>query len=156
MLITLESTALAIWVGESLYAYPALLAFHIVGLAIVAGVFAMRDLRLLGFAQGISLQVFLELRLLAYLGFSINLISGLLLFSSQASYLATSIPFLSKISCVFAGMGLAYFLNSKLSQYAAADNTTVESTGLVRGLAALSLLLWCAAIIAGRLIAYVY
>ena len=156
MLTTLESTALAIWVGESLYAYPALLAFHIVGLAIVVGVFAMRDLRLLGFAQGISLEVFIELRLLAYFGFAINLVSGLLLFSSQASYLATSIPFLSKISCVLAGMVLAYFLNNKLSLYVTVENTTVESSGLVRGLAAISLLLWCAAIIAGRLIAYVY
>lgn len=156
MLTTLESTSLAIWVGESLYAYPGLLACHIVGLAIVVGVFAMRDLRLLGLASGINLQVFIELRTLAYCGFLINLISGLLLFSSQASYLATSIPFLSKISCVFLGMALAYFLNSKLSTIEAGNNSAQIAEHKIRWLAAISLLVWCCAIIAGRLIAYVY
>lgn len=156
MLATLENTSLAIWVGESLYAYPGLLACHIVGLAIVVGIFAMRDLRLLGLASEINLQVFLDLKILAYCGFVINLVSGLLLFSSQASYLATSIPFLSKISCVFFGMVLAGFLNSRLAAIAVENDSTLVIDSKTRGVAALSLLVWCCAIIAGRLIAYVY
>ena len=156
MLATLENTSLAIWVGESLYAYPGLLACHIVGLAIVVGIFAMRDLRLLGLASEINLQVFLDLKILAYCGFVINLVSGLLLFSSQASYLATSIPFLSKISCVFFGMVLAGFLNSRLAAIAVENDSTLVIDSKTQGVAALSLLVWCCAIIAGRLIAYVY
>ena len=50
----LETTAPAIWVGESLWGYPIMLGCHVVGLAIVVGLFMMRDLRLLGFFQGIG------------------------------------------------------------------------------------------------------
>ena len=156
MLITLESSALAIWVGESLYAYPGLLACHIIGLAIVVGVFAMRDLRLLGLVPEINLAVFSELKTLAYAGFVINLVSGLLLFSSQASYLATSIPFLTKISCVTAGMIVAAVLNRKLEQTPATENQVLTLESSVRWLAVFSLIIWSSAIIAGRLIAYVY
>ncbi|MCG8416245.1 MAG: hypothetical protein MI746_18655 [Pseudomonadales bacterium] len=156
MLTTLETTAIATWVGESLYAYPGLLACHIVGLAIVVGVFAMRDLRLLGVAADIDLAVFLELKRLAYAGFTINLVSGLLLFSSQASYLATSIPFLSKIVCVATGMVLAFFLNGRLGEDFTGSGHAVAIDAKTRGLACLSLACWCAAIIAGRLIAYIF
>jgi len=44
----LEETRLALWVGESLWGYPLLLSLHIVGLAMVAGIFTMLNLRLLG------------------------------------------------------------------------------------------------------------
>lgn len=156
MLTTLETTSLAIWVGESLYAYPALLACHIVGLAIVVGVFAMRDLRLLGFASALNLSVFLELKRLAIAGFIINLISGLLLFSSQASYLATSVPFLSKIACVVTGMILATVLNGRLGSAVTDSSVSLPIDSGTRALASLSLIIWCAAIVAGRLIAYIF
>ncbi len=156
MLTTLETTAIAIWVGESLYAYPGLLACHIVGLAIVVGVFAMRDLRLLGFASDIDLAVFLDLKRLAHAGFAINLVSGLLLFSSQASYLATSIPFLSKIACVTTGMVLAFILNHRLGEAATGSEIAIAGYARTRILACLSLACWSAAIIAGRLIAYIF
>ena len=58
----LETTAPAIWVGESLWGYPIMLGCHVVGLAIVVGLFMMRDLRLLGFFQGISYQSLDSLR----------------------------------------------------------------------------------------------
>ena len=38
MLLWLESTGIAQWVGLSLYAYPSLLALHITGLAVVVGI----------------------------------------------------------------------------------------------------------------------
>jgi hypothetical protein len=78
LLVTLESTALARWVGESLYAYPGLLACHIIGLAIVVGIFSMRDLKLLGFFPDLDIRVFSSLNRLALAGFTINAVSGLL------------------------------------------------------------------------------
>ncbi len=156
MLVTLESTGLARWVGESLYAYPALLACHIVGLAIVVGIFSMRDLKLLGLFPDLDLRVFSQLNKLALTGFGINVLSGLLLFSSQASYLATSIPFLTKIVCIAVAMTLAVQLRPAILLRVSASDSALHSTGKFKVLAALSLAIWTGAIIAGRLIAYVF
>ena len=158
MLVTLENTALALWVSESLWAYPSLLACHIIGLAIVVGIFSMRDLKLLGFFPELEVGVFQSLLKLALAGFSINAVSGLLLFSSQASYLATSVPFLSKLACITVGMTMALILQKRLGLagqlHAHSGEISVDrSTQL---LACISLSVWTGAIIAGRLIAYIF
>ena len=67
------------------------------GLAVIVGIIAMRDFHLLGFINGVTEANFLELKNLAYCGFLINGISGIMLFSSQASYLSTNLPFLVKL-----------------------------------------------------------
>ena len=62
MFLELENTAIALWVGTSLWAYPFLLSIHIVGLAIVVGIFSMRDLRLLGVFSSLSISTFSYLK----------------------------------------------------------------------------------------------
>ena len=96
MFVWLETTPIAQLVALSLWAYPALLSLHIIGLAIVVGIFSMRDLRLLGIAHGVEPTAFISLGKLAWIGFTINALSGILLFTSQATIFITSIPFLSK------------------------------------------------------------
>ena len=110
MLVWIENTSLALWVGTSLWAYPVLLSALITGLAVIVGIIAMRDFHLLGFINGVTEENFLELRNLAYCGFLINGISGLMLFSSQASYLSTNLPFLVKLFFIGSGMFLACLL----------------------------------------------
>jgi len=48
MLVWIETTSVAQWVSLSLYAYPLLLCVHIIGLAVVVGIFMIRDLSLAG------------------------------------------------------------------------------------------------------------
>jgi hypothetical protein len=81
----LETSALAIWVGESLWGYPIMLGLHAVGLAIVVGIFVMLDLRMLRVIRGISFDAFLSLFRLAWIGLIINALSGTALFTSQAT-----------------------------------------------------------------------
>ena len=73
----LETSAVAIWVGESLWGYPIMLGLHAVGLAIVVGIFVMLDLRLLGVIRGVSFDAFLGLYRLAWIGLVINAGHGL-------------------------------------------------------------------------------
>ena len=148
MLVWIENTSLALWVGTSLWAYPVLLSAHITGLAVIVGIIAMRDFHLLGFINGVTEANFLELRNLAYCGFLINGISGLMLFSSQASYLSTNLPFLVKLFFIGSGMLLASKIYKKIEK-----NTGRASTKI---LAILSLFSWFGAITAGRLIAYIF
>ncbi len=151
----LENTSVAIWVGESLWAYPSLLSLHAVGLAVAVGVFAMRDLRLLGLFPGLQPAMFLPLSKLAVVGFIINAISGTLLFTSQAVTFVNSTPFLSKISCVVAGMVLAGVIQSRLRSELEIGSGDAAISGSTRLLALVSMSIWMAAIVAGRLIAYI-
>mgnify|MGYP001467009864 FL=1 len=148
MLVWIENTSLALWVGTSLWAYPILLSAHITGLAVIVGIIAMRDFHLLGFINGVTEANFLELKNLAYCGFLINVISGIMLFSSQASYLSTNLPFLLKLFFIGSGMLLASKIYKKIEK-----NTGRTSTKI---LAILSLFSWFGAITAGRLIAYIF
>ncbi|MBM89273.1 MAG: hypothetical protein CMQ41_12930 [Gammaproteobacteria bacterium] len=147
MFVDLENTFIASWVSTSLWAYPFLLSVHIVGLAIVVGIFATRDLRLLGLFASLSTNTFKNLGKLAAAGFMLNAVSGLLLFTSQASVFITSIPFLTKIIFITVGMSLAYSIQNRL------NNSGTRETKL---LACISLACWLTAIISGRLIAYIF
>ena len=155
MFESLENTAVAIWVGESLYGYPFMLGMHAVGLAIVVGIFLMRDLRLLGVITGISYESIDGLKKLAWTGFSINAISGCFLFTSQASTFASSTPFLLKISMIFLAAVCAAIIQNRMRDEATAwDSSGDGAVGSVKAIAFVSLLLWMGAIIAGRLTAY--
>ena len=148
MLVWIENTSLALWVGTSLWACPVLLSAHITGLAVIVGIIAMRDFHLLGFINGVTEANFLELKNLAYCGFLINGISGLMLFSSQASYLSTNLPFLVKLFFIGSGMFLASQIYKNIEKKSVRNST--------KFLAILSLFSWFGAITAGRLIAYIF
>ncbi len=155
MFEALENTTAAIWVGESLWGYPLLLGLHVVGLAIVAGIFLMLDLRILGFNKGVSYESFLSLFRLAWIGLAINALSGTALFSSQAATFISSTPFLLKIGSITVGVICAVMIRGKLRERAASWNAPGSVTsGLTRLLAVISILCWIGAIGAGRLIAY--
>jgi hypothetical protein len=151
----LETTALAIWVGESLWGYPFMLGMHAIGLAIVVGIFVMLDLRMLRVIRGVSFNAFLGLYRFAWAGLLINALSGSALFISQATTFVRSAPFLIKISAVIAGVILGIVIQRQLklrvSDWDAVD-ASIESSAAT--FAVLSLVCWIGAIFAGRLIAY--
>lgn len=154
MFAWIENTEVALWVALSLWAYPALLGAHIIGLAIVVGIFVVRDLRLLNFFPALDPAAFLPLGKFAWVGFIINAISGVLLFTSQAVTFAGNVAFILKISLIITGMVLAGIIQSRLrgELHATAEATISNST---RAIALFSLLTWIGAIIAGRLVAYI-
>ena len=151
----LEETSLARWVGESLWAYPFLLSLHVTGLAILAGVFIMLDMRLLGSFRQIRIDSLLPAVRFAWVGFVLNAISGVLLFTSQASYFITNRPFLAKISMIFIGVILAAVIQRRLRDARVASGASTISSG-TKAIAAASLAMWIGAIVTGRLIAYLY
>lgn len=147
----LEMTEIALWVGESVWGYPIMLSLHVVGLAILVGLFTMFYLRILGAFSGINLSAFLPLVKFAWVGFVINAVSGAALFSSQAMTFVESLPFLIKIGLIALGVVFAAFIQSEVRRY----GDTSESVSVrVKVLAVLSMAVWVGAIISGRLIAY--
>ena len=145
----LENTSLALWVSESLWAYPGLLSVHIIGLAVVVGLLTIGDLRLVGMFNDMDTKVILSINKVAAIGLVVNVLSGFMLFSSQASVFVQSKPFLIKIAAILVGIILASIIHIRLRN--SKPNQVAGSTKL---LAVFSLLSWLTAIAAGRLIAY--
>jgi hypothetical protein len=110
---------------------------------------------LLGSFAGIPYQSLLGIIKLAWVGFVVNLISGLALFASQASMFVRHPAFLIKIAAIFVAMILAAVIQNQLRQHAKSWDESRADVGAVSRLAAVSLALWLTAMIAGRLIAYI-
>ncbi len=144
----IEGLALATWARESpsIWAYPTILTLHTVGLAIVVGVNAVVDLRLLGTAPRIPIASLRALFPIMWSGFAINFASGLLLFMADATTKSGQRVFYVKLALITVALIVARVISKRLHQQGEAAT--------LRPLAALSLLLWAGAIVAGRLMAY--
>jgi len=151
----LEYSALADWVATSIWGYPILLTAHSVGLAIIVGILFVLNLRLLGLFSDIAIVSLSGLLKLAWSGFILNLVSGFCLFSSQATFFVTHIAFLVKIAAILLAIVNAAFIQNLIKTQGDYWDSGGEVSGLAKGLAMVSLLLWLTAIIAGRLIAYI-
>jgi len=151
----LEYSALADWVGTSAWGYPILLTSHSIGLAIIVGILFVLNMRLLGFFSDITIVGLSSLLKLAWSGFLINLVSGTALFISQATFFATHIAFLIKITAIILALVNAAFIQSLIKQQGQHWDSAGATPGRVKVLALVSLALWVTAIIAGRLIAYI-
>jgi hypothetical protein len=150
---TLQNSAFSAWVvgSDSIWAYPMILTMHTVGLAIVVGAAVIIDLRLLGVGPGIPLEEIDRVFPLFWIGFFINLVSGVVLFVSEATDKATQPVFLIKLLLVISGV----VVTSRLRRLAFADRPApAQPPSRARTLAVTSLVLWAGAIVAGRLMAY--
>jgi hypothetical protein len=133
--------------------YPIVITLHAIGMAIMVGLSVIVDLRLLGKFDGIPHAALQRLLPVAWIGFGINSLSGIGLFSAQATHFATDGMFLSKIVLVFAGAATVGILQPELAK---ADTWSGgRPPAKVRRIAALGIAFWLLAIITGRLTAYI-
>ncbi|MES2626900.1 MAG: DUF6644 family protein [Pseudomonadota bacterium] len=154
--LQLENQPLVIAFTESLFAYPVVQGVHVLALAFAVGLLAIADLRLAGILlPQQSAQDFLSgLRPWFISGFSVLLVTGVLLFLPKATLLYASPLFLVKLALIaLAGLNAFYFeLNFRRAQregdVAAWHAISPRAAGLI------SLGLWVAIIILGRLLAY--
>ena len=149
----LQDSAFSAWVvgSDSIWAYPMILTMHTVGLGIVVGSAVVIDLRLLGIGPGIPLDEIRRVFPMFWIGFLINLVSGVMLFVSEAADKATQPVFLIKLLLVITGV----VVTSRIRRAVFGGPTTPASAPPhSRTLAQTSLALWAGAIVAGRLMAY--
>jgi hypothetical protein len=159
----LESLPISDWVATSDWGYALMLSVHSIGMAAIVGLLLVLDFRVLGYATAIPISAFRKFTPYAWTGFLLNLISGVLLFTSTASRLVSNWPFLAKMACIAAAGVTTYLLWRELQTNNEQDYVADSQGGVAllvassraRILAALSTGLWIAAIVFGRLIAYV-
>ena len=154
---SLEHTRVAASVRESIWLFPELEIVHLLGMAALLGTVAAFDLRILGLAlRGQSISRMAH-RLLpwTWIGFAVQVITGTLLFSSEAVKLSTNPAFRLKILLIFAaGLNALIFHGLSSRNRANWDNNTKPP--LKAKLAGLtSITLWIGVVAAGRLIGFI-
>jgi hypothetical protein len=153
-LLWLENSGFADWIRTSFVGYPLVLTLHSVGMAIMVGLVSMLNLRLVGMFDRIPYSALSKMLGLAWIGFGINFISGIAIFTSQATAYVSNVPFLIKIAAVFIGAGIAGYMQPVLSRESATWEDRRDVPDSIRRLAIISLSMWSVAIITGRFTAY--
>jgi hypothetical protein len=156
----LEQTDLSIWMRESDWGFPIMLCFHAVGMGLVVGISFMFSARVLGYARDFPLAGFDKLFAIAWFGFAMNAVSGVLLFIGEPRRLLLTPAFLIKMVLIVCAGFSIWFLMTALH---GAERPAAADAGLPRELAVtpnakiaaiIPIVFWVGAIVAGRLIGY--
>jgi hypothetical protein len=150
----LEGSAFSTWVREAptIWAFSTILTLHTFGMGVLVGASALLDLRLLGIGRTMPLGPLESLFRIMWVGFWLNLVTGSMLFAADATSRGTQWLFFVKMLFVITGVVTMVLIRK---QVYGAKTEPVAVNGTARGLAAVSLVAWAAAITAGRLLAYV-
>jgi len=151
---SIQYSGFGLWVagGDTIFAYPTILALHTVGLGIVVGMSAIIDCRVLGMARSVPLADLERLFRVMWWGFALNATTGATLFIAAAADKAYQEIFYVKL--VFIALALITATRIRRTAFAGAADLTGRMPRNVKMLAVASLVLWMGAIVTGRLMAY--
>jgi hypothetical protein len=152
----LESTALSVWVRESpsVFAFPAILSCHTVGMGLAAGINAALALRILGVAPAIPVQEMKRFFPVMWFGFWLNFVSGVVLLIAYPTKALTNPLFYIKLLLVAIAITLVAPIGRRVFGEGIPGVSTIGST--LKRLAIASLICWAGVITSGRLLAYTY
>lgn len=143
-------------VRESLWLFPVIETAHLLGMAVLVGTVVAFDLRLLGWVMRRERVSELAGRLLpwSWAGFAVQVITGVLLFSSEAVHVYANAAFRVKMLLIFlAGVHALVFHWIVYRDVAKWDESAVLPVGAkVAGL--VSILIWIGVVAAGRFIGF--
>src|SRR6202521_3967389 len=153
----LEQTAVGTNIRESLWLFPVIETVHIFGIILLVGATSILDLRLMGLTFRDEAVSKLAQRFLpwAWAGFLIQVTTGLLLFSSEATKMYGNLAFQIKMLMIVAA-GLNAFVFHSLAYQSVGKwdkDPVAPMSARVAGL--ISILFWFGIVAAGRWIAYV-
>jgi len=153
----LEQTTMGTAIRESLWLFPVIETVHIFGIILLVGGTSILDLRLMGLTFRDEPVSKLAKRFLpwAWAGFIIQVTTGLLMFTSEATKMYVNLAFQVKmLMIVAAGVNAIVFHSLAYQSVGKWDKDPVAPiSARVAGL--ISILFWFGIVAAGRWIAYV-
>ena len=152
----LESSSLAVGIRDSLYMFPVIEAFHVLGLTLVFGTISIVDLRLLGIASTRRpfTRIAADIVKWTWAAFALSAVTGLLMFITNADVYFNNFAFRTKIVLLaLSGVNLLIF---ELTAGRTVDRWDKDAAAPPAGktVAVLSLVLWIGVIFAGRWIGF--
>jgi hypothetical protein len=156
LLLWLESTTLSTWVRESpsVFAFPAILSCHTVGMGLAAGINASLALRILGVAPGVAISEMKRFFPVMWFGFWLNAISGVVLLIAYPTKALTNPLFYFKLALVAVAVALVKPISRRV--FGNPVQAASPSADHIGALAIASLVCWAGVIVSGRLLAYTY
>ena len=152
----IEATGLSVWIRESdsYFSFWLILSVHAIGMGVLVGASVVIGLRILGLAPDLPLAPLQRFYRFIWVGFWIQVASGLLLLIAYPTKSLTNPLFYVKLTLI----GLAVASMQMLRNRVFADPSLNEATMMARGrlFAIWALVFWVAAVTAGRLLAYTY
>ena len=150
----LESTSLSRWLVEStsVFAFPLVLALHTIGLALLVGLNAALDFRILGVAAQIPVTAFRRFLPIMWAGFWLNAATGVLLLIAYPTKALTNPVFYLKLGLIAVATAILLAVRRRVLS----EPVVPSRPGPLKLMAVASLVCWAGAITAGRLLAYTY
>ena len=141
----IESTAFSDWVrgAPTVFAFPAILSCHTVGMGLSAGINAAIAFRILGVAPNVPILEMKRFLPIMWFGFWLNFASGIVLLIGYPTKALTNPDFYLKLALIAGGVWLVGIIRDRLES-------------VPKGLAIASLVCWAGAITSGRFLAYTY
>lgn len=155
LLTWLENTSAVTWVreSESLLGYTLYLALHTIGMVFLVGPNLMIAARVLGLAPGLPVRPMAAFRPLITVGMWITIVTGSVLFATAPLGYVKNGVFVFKIVVLIASLVcIRKLLNELFAEGVDAD--AVADTPRIKRLTLVSVFLWAAGVVAGRLTAY--
>jgi hypothetical protein len=132
--------------------FPTLIAIHSVGMAVAVGISVMVAVNLNSQVINIPPHQLHRLLGIAAWGFIINFITGVALFTSRATAYIVDPTFLIKLFLVLLSAGILFWLKLRLKIPERLSKLTEDR--VAKNIAFCSIFTWTAAVVTGRLIAY--
>jgi len=152
---SLEGGAINVWVTSSAWLWPLLEILHFFGLSLLLGALLVIDLRMIGFFRSIDIRATHALLPWVFVGFALNLVTGILFIFGDPLRYAVHAGFQLKMALILiAGVNALWYawkIHPKMQNWAADE---VPPT-LAKGVASVSLVVWTGVLLLGRLIPYV-
>ena len=152
----IEATSLGVFVRESIWGFPILVAIHIIGLVFSVGIVVWLDLRLLGLSMtGVPVsRVYRRLMPLAFAGFAVMIITGATIFTGFATSAYKNPYFRVKlIALALAGVNALVYHTNIERRIALWDRAPTPPV-LARMAGVISIIAWTTVILAGRMMSY--
>lgn len=152
----LEQSKLALSIQESLFAFPMLEVVHVASIALVVGSIFIVDLRLMH-AASVSYRLDRLMRVVlpvTIAAFVVALVSGFLMFISQAAHYLENTAFQIKLALILAaGVNMAV-LHLWSHRRVAGWNVDSAPPWMARLAGLTSMVLWIAVLVAGRFVGF--
>jgi hypothetical protein len=156
LLAALEASSPAVRIRDSLYLFPLIESFHVIGLTMVFGTTAILDLRLLGIASTRRpfTRIASDSLKWTWAAFALTVATGLLMFITNAGVYYHNFFFRSKMAMLaLAGLNVLIFERTALRSIHRWDkDATAPLAG--RAVAVVSLVIWIGIIFLGRWIGF--
>lgn len=147
------------WIGNAMrdhfWLWPTMETLHFIGLSVLFGSLLVIDLRVMGVARYINAAWAMKFIPVAIIAFVVNLLSGVAFFAGDPFRYAFNLGFQWKMGLIIlAGVNALWFWfgeHRELVRLADGEDAPLRA----KVIATLSLLIWVAVIVFGRMIPYV-